>query len=88
MQQLRKAGRFNGHTDITQRELDAMHRRSTEWREFRQRFQYSQNNLAEALGISRRSVIYIEMAAILRPSAQTLRNFERLRKQLTDSEAA
>jgi DNA-binding XRE family transcriptional regulator len=88
MKQLRKSGRFSGHTDITQRELDAVARRSAEWREFRRQFRFSQVDLADALAISRRTVLYIEGQKILQPSSSTLKAFAELKRNMETEEAA
>lgn len=58
----------------TTAELKARAIRAREWRAFRRNFLYTQVVLAEALGISERSVQYIEHGKVT-PGLETQRQF-------------
>jgi len=53
-------------------------KRKDEWREFRKEHLYTQKKLAEAIGVSRRTVQEIEAGRVI-PYPHTLRLFEALK---------
>jgi DNA-binding XRE family transcriptional regulator len=58
----------------TQEELDERAIRQREWRTFRREFPLTQSELAERLGVSRRTVQAVEAGAVT-PHPRTLRRF-------------
>src|SRR4051812_32890423 len=64
-------------------ELKRAKARAAEWRQFRRNFLYSQLALAEALQISRRSVVAVETGReVITPHPDTLRAFRELKRKL------
>jgi len=58
--------------------MTELQHRARQWKKFRKKHYFSQERLAQVLGISRRAVQYVE-AGQLTPHASTLFKFEVLR---------
>jgi DNA-binding XRE family transcriptional regulator len=54
--------------------------RALEWKMFRRKFLFSQQNLADVLGCSRRTIVSIESGVTMNPHAQLLRRFRDLKR--------
>jgi len=54
--------------------------RAAEFKKFRRDFLFSQQNLSEALGCSRRTIMSIESGQVVNPHADLLRRFRNLRR--------
>ena len=63
--------------------------RAREWKEFRRAYLYSQRNLADALGCSRRTIVAVEGGReVTCPHADLLRRFRDLKRQQEKQEEA
>ena len=71
----------------TEEDLVIREKRAKEWIEFRREYIFTQKKLADVLGISRRSVQFIEGAEVT-PLASTLTKFNALKARYENGRAA
>jgi DNA-binding XRE family transcriptional regulator len=67
--------------DLSMEANEERAQRAAEWRRFRQTYLFSQSDLADALGVSRRTIVAVEIGETLRPHPGTLRAFRDLKKR-------
>ena len=80
-------GRYLPGSSYRSQTRDQRLRTAREWKAFRRNFLFSQNNLATALGISRRTVTNVEAGECI-PSLKAQRAFRDLKRQQEREAAA